>query len=366
MKQKVMLGMSGGVDSSVAALLLLRDGYDVAGVTLRLRPDEYMRGSRAGGCCSLDDIDDARRVCYRLGIDHMVLNLTELFERDVIDYFASQYAAGLTPNPCIACNRYVKFGAMLERARTLGYDFIATGHYAVIEQSGEGRWLLKKSPAAKDQSYVLYSMTQEQLAHTLMPVGRYSKPEIRAMAEEAGLPVAHKSDSQEICFVEDGDYAGFVERYTGKKDAEGDFLDRDGRVIGRHRGITRYTVGQRKGLGVSFGRPMYVTAIDAVHNTVTLGGEGTQYSRSLEAADLHWIPFDSPAGEMEIEAKVRYAAAPARAKLTPLPGGRARVEFSEPQRAVTPGQAVVFYDGDVVVGGGTIQGENKSGYGFYK
>lgn len=357
MKKKVLLGMSGGVDSSVAALLLLRAGYEVTGVTLRLRPDEYLRGSRAGGCCSLDDIDDARRVCYRLGIDHLVFNFTELFERDVIDYFASQYAAGLTPNPCIACNRHIKFGAMLERARTLGFDFISTGHYAVIEQSGEDRWLLKKSPAAKDQSYVLYSMTQEQLAHTLMPVGRYSKPEIRAMAEEAGLPVAHKRDSEEICFVEDGDCAGFVERYTGKKDAGGDFLDREGSVIGRHRGITHYTVGQRRGLGVSFGKPMYVTAIDAVHNTVTLGEEGAQYSRSLEAADLNWIPFDSPEGETEAEAKVRYAAAPAKAKLTPLPGGRARVEFFEPQRAVTPGQAVVFYDGDVVLGGGTIQGK---------
>lgn len=359
MKKRVMLGMSGGVDSSVAALLLLRAGYDVAGVTLRLRPDEYMSGSRAGGCCSLDDIDDARRVCYKLGIEHMVLNMTELFERDVIDYFASQYSAGLTPNPCIACNRYIKFGAMLERARALGFDYISTGHYAVIEQNGQGRWLLKKSPAAKDQSYVLYTMTQEELAHTLMPVGRYSKPEIRAMAEEAGLPVAHKSDSQEICFVEDDDYAGFVERYTGEKAAEGDFLDRDGNAIGRHRGVTHYTVGQRKGLGVSFGRPMYVTKIDAVHNTVTLGEEGSQYSRVLEAADLRWVAFDSPEGEMEIEAKVRYAAPPAEARLTPLPDGRVRVEFRKPQRAVTPGQAVVFYDGDVVLGGGTIQAKRE-------
>lgn len=359
MKKRVMLGMSGGVDSSVAALLLLRAGYDVAGVTLRLRPDEYMSGSRAGGCCSLDDIDDARRVCYKLGIEHMVLNMTELFERDVIDYFASQYRAGLTPNPCIACNRYIKFGAMLERARALGFDYIATGHYAVIEQNGQGRWLLKKSPAAKDQSYVLYTMTQEELAHTLMPVGRYSKPEIRAMAEEAGLPVAHKSDSQEICFVEDDDYAGFVERYTGEKAAQGDFLDQAGNVIGRHRGVTHYTVGQRKGLGVSFGRPMYVTKIDAVHNTVTLGEEGAQYSRILEAADLRWVAFDAPAGEMETEAKVRYAASPAKAKLTPLSGGRVRAEFQEPQRAVTPGQAVVFYDGDVVLGGGTIQARRE-------
>ena len=351
MKKRVLLGMSGGVDSSVAALLLLRAGYDVTGVTLRLRPDAYMRGSRAGGCCSLDDMDDARRVCYRLGIEHLVMNLTEQFERDVIGYFAEQYAEGITPNPCIACNRHIKFGAMLERARALGFDFISTGHYAVIEQSDNGRWLLKKSPAAKDQSYVLYTMTQDQLAHTLMPVGRYSKPEIRAMAEEAGLPVAHKSDSQEICFVEDGDYAGFIARYTGTKDAAGDFLDRSGRVIGRHRGVTHYTVGQRKGLGISFGRPMYVTAIDAARNTVTLGEEGAQYSNSLEAADLRWIAFDALPGETEAEAKIRYAAAPAKARLVPLPGGRVRVEFRQPQRAVTPGQAVVFYDGSVVLGG---------------
>lgn len=353
-----MLGMSGGVDSSVAALLLLRAGYDVTGVTLRLRPDEWM-SDREGGCCSLSDIEDARRVCYRLGIDHMVLNFTERFERDVIAPFAAGYRAGTTPNPCLACNRRIKFGEMLSRAELLGFDFIATGHYARIERTPGGRFLLKRSPAAKDQSYVLYMLTQEQLSHTLLPVGDYSKPQIRKMAEEAGLPVAHKRDSQEICFVEDGDYAGFLERYTGDRDRPGDFLDAAGNAIGRHRGVTHYTVGQRKGLGASFGRPMYVTAIDAVHNTVTLGGEEDRYVSSLTASDLNFIPFDAPGGELSVEAKVRYSAVPARAKLIPLPENRARVEFGAPQKSVAPGQAVVFYDGDTVLGGGTIEAEQE-------
>ena len=357
MKKRVMLGMSGGVDSSVAALLLLKAGYEVTGVTMRLRPDEYMQQSAAGGCCSLDDIDDARRVAYKLGIDHLVLNFQDVFEKDVIDYFAAQYAAGLTPNPCIACNRYVKFDAMLRRARALDFDYIATGHYAIIEQNDTGRWLLKKAPTSKDQSYVLYSFTQEQLSRTLMPLGGYTKPQARAMAEEAGLPVAHKPDSQEICFVENNDYAGFIEHYTGTKAPEGDFLDKNGAIIGRHRGITHYTIGQRKKLGVAFGKPMYVTKIDTLHNEVTLGEEGSQYSSSLVAADLNFIPFDTLEKEIRAQAKVRYQAQPAQATLIPLPGGKVRVEFDTAQRAVTPGQAVVFYDGDLVLGGGTIQAE---------
>lgn len=353
-KQKVLLGMSGGVDSSVAALLLLKAGYDVTGMTMRLRPDAYMQQSASGGCCSLDDIDDARRVCYQLGIEHLVLNFTEQFERDVIQYFADQYAAGRTPNPCIACNRHLKFDAMLKKARLLGFDYIATGHYAVIEQNESGRWLLKKAPASKDQSYVLYSMTQDQLAHTLMPLGAYTKPEARQMAEEAGLRVAHKPDSQEICFVEDNDYASFLERYTGVKAPEGEFVDAQGRVLGHHKGITHYTIGQRKGLGVSFGKPMYVTKIDAAHNRITLGEEGSQYAPSLVAEDLNFIPFDTLKEPLRAQVKVRYQARPAQAFLTPLDGGRVRVDFDEPQRSVTPGQAVVFYDGDLVLGGGVI------------
>ncbi|OCN01193.1 tRNA 2-thiouridine(34) synthase MnmA [Clostridium sp. W14A] len=353
MKRKVMLGMSGGVDSSVAALLLQKAGYEVTGVTLRLSPDGLMP-EREGGCCSLADIEDARRVCYKLGIDHMVLNFKELFERDVIAPFAAQYEAGKTPNPCVACNRHIKFGAMLDRAELLGFDYIATGHYALIEQTPQGRWLLKKSPAAKDQSYVLYMLTQRQLAHTLLPVGSYPKPEIRRMAEEAGLTVAKKRDSQEICFVEDNNYGAFLERYTGRAAKPGDFLDETGNVIGRHRGVTRYTVGQRKGLGMSFGKPMYVTGIDAEHNTVTLGGEQERYAHALTAGDINLIPFDALEKETRAQVKVRYSAAPANAALSPLPDGRVRVKFESPQKSVAPGQAVVFYDGDTVLGGGTI------------
>jgi len=354
MKKKVMLGMSGGVDSSVAALLLLQAGYDVTGVTMRLRPDEYMQQSAAGGCCSLDDIDDARRVAYKLGIEHLVLNFTDIFEQEVIDYFAAEYAAGRTPNPCIACNRHVKFNAMLRRALELDFDYIATGHYGIVEQNAAGRWLLKKAPASKDQSYVLYSFTQYQLSHTLMPLGDYTKPQARAMAEEAGLPVAHKPDSQEICFVENNDYAGFIERYTGKVAPQGKFVDAKGKILGGHKGITHYTIGQRKGLGISFPEPMYVTKIDLEKNQIVLGCEGSQYANSLIAADLNFIPFDTLEHEMEITAKVRYQAQPAAAKLIPLADHTVRVEFVQPQRSITPGQAAVFYDGDIVVGGGTI------------
>lgn len=353
MKGKVLLGMSGGVDSSAAALILLRQGYEVVGATMRLRPD----GSETeapGGCCSLSDIDDARRVCAKLGIDHLVLNFIDSFQENVIRRFASQYAAGLTPNPCIECNKHVKFGAFLSRALLLGCDYVATGHYALTERREDGRWLLKRSPAKKDQSYVLYSMTQQQLAHTLFPVGNYEKERIRAMAEEAGLPVAHKRDSQEICFVPDNDYAGFLERYSGHAARPGDFLDEEGSVIGRHRGVIHYTVGQRKGLGVSFGEPRYVTKIDAVHNTVTLGREMSRYTAGLTAADLNFIPFDTLEQEMRVQAKVRYSAKPAEARLLPLGEGRVRVEFESPQRAVSPGQAVVFYQDDLVLGGGTI------------
>ena len=354
MSKKILLGMSGGVDSSVAALLLQRQGYEVTGVTMRLRPDEYMCSSQSGGCCSLDDIDDARRVCYRLGIEHLVMNFTEEFERDVIEPFAKDYQAGRTPNPCINCNRYLKFEEMLRRAQQLGFDAVATGHYAFVRQNENGRWLLYRSPAGKDQSYVLYSMTQHQLAHTLFPLGELEKPEVRRIAQEAGLPVAKKPDSQEICFVENKDYAGFIHRYIGQELPEGDFVDAEGHVLGRHKGITHYTVGQRKGLGISFPQPMYVNAIDAEHNRIVLGPEGSQYASELIAGDLNWIAFDEPPDELHVQAKVRYQARPAAARVLPDGKGKVRVLFDEPQRAVTPGQAVVFYQDDLVVGGGTI------------
>lgn len=354
MKKTVMLGMSGGVDSSVAALLLRDAGYDVTGVTLRLRPDFEAGQSPSGGCCSLDDIDDARRVCYHLGIDHFVFNFTDVFQKQVMDYFAREYHNGRTPNPCIACNRHVKFDAMLRRAQELGYDFIATGHYAKVRRREDGRWLLERTGCAKDQSYVLYSLTQKQLAHTLFPVAGYPKEQIRAIAEEHGLPVAHKPDSQEICFVPDNNYAAFLEAYTGKACPPGDFVGPDGAVLGRHKGIAHYTIGQRKGLGIAFGEPMYVTRIDPVLNQVSLGPDGSQYRRSLVACDLNWISVPALDAPMRVTAQVRYRAAPAPALLEPCADGSVNVTFDTPQRSVTPGQAVVFYDGGLVVGGGTI------------
>ena len=355
MKKKVMLGMSGGVDSSVAAALLLEQGYDVTGVTMKLRPDEYMTESVSGGCCSLDDISDARRVCYKLGIDHIVLNFTDIFSQRVIDYFVEEYKKGRTPNPCIACNTHVKFKALLDRALALGFDYIATGHYSIITYDNDiKRWLLKKSQSSKDQSYVLYSMTQDQLSHTLMPLASMDKSQAREIARSYDLPVASKPDSQEICFVENKDYAGFIERYTNQKFACGDFVDINGNVLGRHKGIARYTIGQRKGLGVAFGRPMYVVGINAKDNTVILAEEGKQYSNVLIAENLNFIPFDFPSGPLNVKAKIRYQSKPSNARLVPISSSMVRLEFEEMQRSITPGQAVVFYDGDIVVGGGTI------------
>lgn len=354
MREKVMLGMSGGVDSSVAAVLLLEQGYDVVGVTLKLRPDEYMTESLSGGCCSLDDISDAKRVADALCIPHYVLGFTDIFATSVIDYFVAEYKKGRTPNPCIACNRYVKFGAMLKKALGMGMDSIATGHYAVIEREESGRFLLRRSFGKKDQSYALYTMTQHELAHTLFPLGDMDKAEARDIAQRNGLPVANKPDSQEICFVEDNNYAHFIEKYTGEISLPGDFIDRQGRPIGRHKGMTHYTIGQRKGLGAAFGKPMYVTRLDTDTNQITLGEEGSQYASALVAGDINWIAFDQLHEERAVLAKVRYQAEPVPAYILPMEGQQVAVRFDAPQRAVTPGQAVVFYDDNYVLGGGTI------------
>lgn len=353
MSKRVLVGMSGGVDSSVAALLLQKQGWEVVGCTLRLHLDDPAFPPREGGCCSYQDVQDARRVCYALDIDHYVFNFTELFDEKVIQNFLSEYDAGRTPNPCIRCNRWLKFGAMLQRAQELDCDAVATGHYAAVKQGENGRWQLSASPTGKDQSYVLYSLTQEQLAHTLLPLGSLPKTEVRRLAEEAGLPVAHKPDSQEICFVPDNDYAGFLCR-SGHTGTPGNFVDANGQVLGHHRGLLHYTVGQRKGLGIAFGQPMYVTRLDAAQNQVILGPEGSQYRSALTARELNWVSIPAPKTALRCQAKIRYQAKPAPALAAPQPDGTLLVTFDSPQRAVAPGQAVVLYQGALLLGGGVI------------
>ena len=353
-----MLGMSGGVDSSVAAVVLQKQGYEVIGVTMQIWPDmKEERKQVEGGCCSLAAVDDARRVADRLGIRYYVLNFKDIFQKRVIDYFNREYLAGRTPNPCIACNRFLKFDAMLQKAVSMGIDYVATGHYARngYDEAKE-RYLLRKSvTAAKDQTYALYTLTQEQLSRTLFPIGEFTKKRVREMAREAGLAVASKPDSQEICFVEDNDYGRYISENTDADIKPGYFIDRNGKRLGMHKGIIHYTVGQRKGLGVSFGKPMYVVEIRPDDNTVVLGGEAEVFSSVLTASDVNFISIDSLHEEMKVTVKIRYSAKEAAATIRPLAGGRrVSVEFDEPQRAVTPGQSVVFYDGDAVVGGGVI------------
>ena len=349
--------MSGGVDSSVAALLMKEKGYTCMGATMKLYQNEDVGLRREHTCCSLDDVEDARSVAYALDMPYYVFNFADRFKTDVIDKFVHSYETGVTPNPCIDCNRYIKFSKLLARARLLENEYIATGHYARIEYDAErGRWLLKKAAdKSKDQTYVLYAMTQDELAHTLLPLGGLTKAEVRAMAEARGLVNARKPDSQDICFVPDGDYAAFIERTTGERAQAGDFVDTQGHVLGRHAGVIRYTIGQRKGLGVTFGEPRYVVAKDAAANTVTLGRHEELFSDTLVAKDVNWIMIESLTEPMQVRAKARYKQPEVEATISPLDGGRVLCRFAEPQRAVARGQAVVFYQGDCVVGGGTIE-----------
>lgn len=350
--------MSGGVDSSVAAWLLKEQGYDVIGVTMQIWQDDYtpMEAEESGGCCGLSAVEDARRVAWSLGIPYYVMNFRREFKENVMDYFVKEYLCGRTPNPCIACNRYVKWEALLNRSLQIGADYIATGHYARIEKLPNGRYAVKKSvTAAKDQTYALYNLTQEQLGRTLMPVGEYTKDEIRQIAKEQGLLVANKKDSQEICFIPDNDYAGFIERTAESVPGAGDFVDKYGNVIGRHKGITHYTVGQRKGLNLAMGHPVFVTKIRPETNQVVIGESGDVFSDRLICGNVNWMGIGGLDGkERALTAEIRYSHKGAPCIVRELPDGRVECRFETPQRAITPGQAVVFYEDDYVAGGGTI------------
>ena len=354
--KRALIAMSGGVDSSVAAWLMVQAGYSCIGATMRLFDNAILPEGQESTCCSLEDVEDARSVAYRLGFPYYVFNFTGDFREKVMDKFVRCYECGATPNPCIDCNRYLKFEHLLRRALELGCDCIVTGHYARIHRDPEtGRYLLCKAVhTAKDQSYFLYSLTQEQLAHTQFPLGALTKDAVREIAAEMGFVNAKKHDSQDICFVPDGDYTAFLERYTGRHYPPGDFLDRDGKVVGRHRGAVAYTLGQRKGLGLAMGAPVYVCGKNMEQNTVTVGPEDALFSRSLIAEDWNWFPFPALTRPQKVAAKTRSRQVEQPATVYPMPGGRARVVFDQPQRAITPGQAVVLYDVDTVVGGGTI------------
>lgn len=356
-RKRVVVGMSGGVDSSVAAYLLKEQGYDVIGVTMQIWQDEPEQLlEEHGGCCGLSAVDDARRVAASLGIPYYVMNFKKEFKAHVMDYFVDEYIHGRTPNPCIACNRYVKWESLLKRSMDIGADYIATGHYARIERLENGRYALRKSvTAAKDQTYALYNLTQDQLARTLMPVGEYSKDQIREIARAIGLKVADKPDSQEICFIPDNDYAKFIDENAGSVPPEGNFVDREGHILGRHKGITHYTVGQRRGLNLALGYPVFVTAIRPETNEVVVGTGDQVFSDVLVCDHLNWMAFDGLHGEKRpVTAKIRYSHKGAPCVVEEAGNGRLVCRFEEPQRAATPGQAVVFYDGEYVAGGGII------------
>jgi tRNA-specific 2-thiouridylase len=378
-KGKVVVGMSGGVDSSVAAYLLKEQGYDVIGVTMEIWQSESEDVQQMeGGCCGLSAVDDARRVAAELGIPYYVMNFRDVFQKTVIDNFVDEYLHARTPNPCIRCNRFVKWEALLNRSLSIGADFIATGHYAKVVKLSEelfgakdgsgddflsgknqyssiGRYAVKKSVTQKkDQTYALYNLTQEQLKHTLMPVGDYCKEEIRDIANRVGLPVASKPDSQEICFVPDQDYAGFICRETGCQVPEGNFVDRDGNVIGRHKGLIHYTIGQRKGLNLALGKPVYVSKLCPERNEVVVGDEEEVFTDTLMCNDLNHMAVDRFPTDRIVTAKIRYGNRETPCRIEYLEEDLCRCRFEEKVRAATPGQSVVFYWGDVVLGGGTI------------
>ncbi|MBR0575529.1 tRNA 2-thiouridine(34) synthase MnmA [Proteiniclasticum sp. BAD-10] len=354
MKKRVVLGMSGGVDSAVAAYLLREQGYEVIGVTMQVWQDDEGFKEREGGCCSLSAVDDARMVADTLGIPFYVMNFKEVFREKVIDYFVEEYVEGRTPNPCIACNKYIKFDELLHRAEALGADYVATGHYARIYEK-DGRMVIEKAEDdTKDQTYALYNLTQEQLRKTLMPCGDYRKTRIREIAKEMDLGVHNKRDSQEICFIDDNNHGRYIYEVRPELKVEGNFVDEKGNVLGRHKGIAYYTIGQRKGLGLSLGKPYFVSKIDKNRNEVVLTDESALFKTTLIAGTVNWVSREAVTEPYEALAKIRYSAKPAPCTIYPLENGQVKVIFNEKQRAMTAGQAVVFYEDNFLLGGGTI------------
>jgi len=362
-QNRAVVAMSGGVDSTVAAYLMLRQGYEVIGLTMCIRDMDDLEGHEQDRprCCGLRDVEDARRAAQSLGIPFYVVNLKKEFNDLVVEYFCKEYLDGKTPNPCIVCNEKLKFGRLWEKARALEAGAIVTGHYARVDYDEErGRYLLKKGvDPKKDQSYVLFSLSQYQLSRVRLPLGRHHKDWVRQTAREAGMRISEKADSQEICFVRRGDYRNFLQRRLGRSGESGSIVDTEGRVLGTHNGIYGFTIGQRRGLGVSTGRPLYVVHIDKTSNTVTVGGETETFQDRCVASRVNWIALESLTRSETVEARIRYNHPGAEATIEPLEDDRVLVRFRRPQKAVTPGQAVVFYQGDVVLGGGWIEGEER-------
>ena len=353
-KPRVVVGLSGGVDSAAAAALLRQQGYEVIGITLKLwEPADPASGDNR--CCGVQAVYDSREVCHKIDVPYYVLDESEAFQREVIAYFAAEYRAGRTPNPCVLCNEKLKFGALLKRADQLAASFVATGHYARVEKNAAGRYLLKRGrDSHKDQSYFLFTLQQAQLARILLPLGEWTKTDSRQLARQSGLPNADKKESMEICFVTDDDYPAFLAREAGVKPQAGDIVNRQGKILGQHSGIEFFTIGQRKGLRLSHPEPLYVVDLDPATNRVLVGQASDLERTELSVERCNWIAFDSPPASLDVTAKVRYKHPGAPARVTPHVAGTAQVHFYQAQRAITPGQACVFYDGDTVVGGGWI------------